>query len=200
MWTTLQYPPDFRYAESKWLLAQLAAARIAGLARSHRRVVQAGGCVGFWPLALASGFETVVTCEPEPMNLRALRANTAAVPTIHVEPVALGATIGSVGLTRPTPGAGLWRVSGAGPIPQRPLDTLLEAGPVDAIVLDVEGAEVDVWRGAASLIAAHRPLLWFEDRDHSEPGRAWLAAHGYQPPQAAPGLGRDAYSQPQEWR
>jgi FkbM family methyltransferase len=188
----MQFPPDFTYPVEKQATALIAAAAIAGLAADRRVVVQAGGCAGLWPLALAGRFDQVYTCEPEPGNFACLKANVATVPTITAYPCAVGATTTQVGLTRPTAQAGLWRVDGAGEIPMVPLDALVSDVPVDALVLDVEGCEVQAWQGAEQVIAAHRPLLWFEYL-HDQPAiNAFLAAHDYMPPTF--GLGGDWYS------
>lgn len=188
-------PADFTFYAQKVATAAYAAASIAGLAPQHRRVVQAGGCIGLWPLALAGAFASVVTFEPAPTNFEALEQNIAAQPTIDAYPYALGSSAGAVGLMRPRPHAGLWRVEGDGTVPRVALDDVLME-PVDALVLDVEGAEIDVWDGAEDLIARHRPLLWFEYLEHQPAMDAWLAAHGYCAPRR--GCGGDWYSTPKE--
>ena len=186
------YPPDFTAPYAKLRRAHLAAHRIAALAPAHRAVVQAGGCVGLWPLALATYFRHVHTFEPAPTNAACLAANIAGVPSITAYPEALGAAQAAVGLTRRKATAGLWRVDGAGEIPMVTLDERCATAPIDALVLDVEGMELDVWRGAARLIARWRPLLWFEYLTAQPDLLAWLAAQGYTEPQ--PGMAGDCYS------
>ena len=188
----MTFPPDFTYAAQKSLVARMAAQCIAGLAAGRGAVVQAGGCSGLWPLALARHFEQVVTFEPEPTNFRYLKANVSALPNVSAFDYALGETRARVGLTRPKPKAGLWRVDGDGEIPMVTLDEFVGDLVVDAIVLDVEGLEVDALRGAERLIDTHRPLLWFEFLHNAPEIEAFLAAHGYTPP--ARGLGSDCYS------
>jgi len=185
------YPPDFTHPHQKWVTAQVAAIAIAERSAGHGVVVQAGGCAGLWPLALSLYFARVYTFEPEPANVAALQTNVADWPAITVTAAALGSVPGRVGLTRPKAQAGLWRVEGAGDIPQVRLDDVI-ADPVDALVLDVEGAEVDVWRGAERLITTSRPLLWFEYVQHTDAITDWLTAHGYTRP--VPGIGGDGYS------
>lgn len=187
----MTYPPDFTYPHEKLATAARAAQSIAGLASGHRGVVQAGGCSGMWPLALAPYFERVYTFEPEPMNVQCLRANVADARNISASACAVGDRRASVGLTRPKVQAGLWRVDGDGDIPMVRLDDVVDDA-VDAIVLDVEGFEVQALRGAERLIAEHRPLLWFEFLHHIEAIEAFLAAHGYMKPMH--GMGGDCYS------
>lgn len=188
----MRYPPGFTYPRDKWVTAQIAAARIAGLVSERRAVVQAGGCAGLWPIALANYFTHVYTFEPEPMNLQCLQANVATVPNISAYPYAVGETSGRVGLTRPKAGAGLWRVEGDGEIPMVRLDDVLGDVAIDALVLDVEGSELQAWRGAEQLITAHRPLLWFECLHHTPALGDFLATHGYARP--VRGIGGDGYS------
>lgn len=188
----MTFPPDFTYPEAKATTAAVAAHRIAALAPAHRAVVQAGGCSGLWPLALARSFDRVYTFEPHPGNYAYLAANIAGTPSITAFPYALGDHAGRVGLTRPKPKAGLWRVDGDGDIPLTALDAVVTDGPLDAIVLDVEGSEAPALRGAARLLTTHRPLLWFEGLHHTAAIAAVLAAHDYLPAQR--GLGSDWYS------
>ena len=188
----MTYPPDFTFPQQKLATAYVAAMKIAELVPERRAVAQAGGCAGLWPLALSNYFERVYTFEPVPINFRYLLANVATAPNVEAFEYALGETRKSVGMSRPKAKAGLWRVDGDGDIPMVPLDEVLGEAPVDAIVLDVEGSEVDVLRGAERLIATHRPLLWFEFMSNTEAIEAFLAEHGYAPP--VHGIGGDKYS------
>ena len=186
------FPPDFTYPAEKTAAASVAACVIA--ARSPRRgaVVQAGGCAGLWPLALADHFQQVFTFEPDPENFRCLRANVRSTPTISAYDYAVRDVRGYVGLTRPKPKAGLWQVEGDGDIKAIALDDVLLDIAVDAIVLDVEGSEPAALRGATRLIVMHRPLLWFEYLHHTDAIDTFLGAHGYVP--AHPAFGSDYYS------
>lgn len=186
------YPPDFTYPSEKYETAQLAAQCIAGLAGDHRVVVQAGGCVGLWPFALSKMFAHVYTFEPEPTNFHYLKTNVAACPNVSAARSALGDERRGVSLARTRAQAGLWRVDGDGEIPMIPLDDVMGAAPVDAIVLDVEGFEVPALRGAAQVIRAHRPLLWFEFLQHTDAIAGVLAGYGYTTPARA--IGGDCYS------
>ena len=188
----MTFPQDFTFPDQKVKTAGVAALSIAGLAVGHRVVVQAGGCIGLWPRALADYFAHVYTFEPSQENFACLVQNIAGLANVSASPSALGDTYGRVGLTRPKAQAGLWRVEGDGPIPRVALDDVLSDAAVDAIVLDVEGSEVAALRGAERLIAAHRPLLWFEYLHHQDAITDFLRTHGYTAP--VPGLGADFYS------
>jgi FkbM family methyltransferase len=188
----MRVPPEMRLPAVKAGIAAYAAETLRLLVPDRRVVVQAGGCVGIWPLALAQTFDRVYTAEPAPENFALLAENIADTPSITAWPVALGAETRGVGLARPKPMPGLWRVAGDGPIPMVRLDAILPDGPVDAIVLDVEGSELAAWQGAEALLARWQPLLWFEAREHTAALEAFLAAHGYGRPQR--GIGWDWFS------
>jgi FkbM family methyltransferase len=180
------------FPKEKTVTAHVAAKAIADLAPARRTVVQAGGCSGLWPLALAHYFEKVYTFEPEPVNFKCLQVNVSDARNISAFGYALGETRKSVGMTRPKAGAGLWRVDGDGDVDMVPLDGFLGDVLVDAIVLDVEGHEVQAMKGAERLIAAHRPLLWFEYTNNTEAIEEFVMARGYTLP--VRGIGGDCYS------
>lgn len=188
----MTFPPDFTHREEKTELASVVAMVIAQLAPARRVVVQAGGCSGLWPLALAKFFDRVVTFEPHPDNFECLRANIATTPTIAAFNAALGARETQIGLKRNKAQAGLWRVDGDGDIPMMRLDDVMGDVPVDALVLDVEGSELAAMEGAERLIARHRPLIWFECVEHVEAIHDFLDRHGYVPPRD--GIYLDRYS------
>lgn len=188
----MTYPPDFTNVAHKVTTAEQAALCIAGLAADRRAVVQAGGCSGLWPLALSTHFEHVYTFEPEPVNFQYLQANIEVARNISACQAALGDAHRRVRLSRPKAQAGLWRVDGDGDIPMMPLDGVIGDEPIDAIVLDVEGSEVQALRGAARVIDTHRPLLWFEFLHNTVEIEAFLVEHGYARPVRA--LDGDQYS------
>jgi len=187
------FPPDFTYHEQKIATSIMAAKVIAALAPERRVVVQAGGCAGLWPLALANHFRKVITFEPAPGNFVYLRENTKDVANILAHNHGLGAEKKRVGMTRPKPKAGLWRVDGEGDTLIVPMDYEFDfITNLDALVLDVEGSEVDVLKGAEQTIAANLPLLWFEYLHHTSEIDAYLSDLGYVKPMS--GFGNDYYS------
>ena len=179
----LRLPPDFTFAPHKIATAKIAAGIIATLSGMERRrnVVQAGGCSGMWPLALSKHFGHVYTFEAEPTNFKCLHANIEGVENISAFDCALSDTRQLVGLSRPKPRAGLWRVDGPGEILAVTLDDFLGDIEVDALGLDVEGSELSVLRGAERMITKHRPLLWLEMTTNVPAVDAWLVEHGYSP-------------------
>lgn len=186
------YPPDFTNVAYKEAAARHAARMIADLVPERRAVVQAGGCAGLWPLALATHFAQVYTFEPDPANFQCLSVNVASVPHIAARQAALGECERSVGLTRPKAQAGLWRVDGDGAIPMVRLDDVLGEAPIDALVLDVEGSEAQALHGAAHILVRHRPVVWVEYLQHLEAIQDALAIYGYTRP--VRGFAEDYYS------
>lgn len=65
--------------------------------------------------------------------------------------------------------------------PCQRLDALYTGARLDFIKMDVEGMEYDVLRGAETVIATHRPILYFENNrvEHSPPMLLWLMQRGY---------------------
>ena len=143
---------------------------IAGQCKRRRVVVQAGANWGAWPAKLAGLFETVYCFEPEPRNFILTCLNTAEHPNVVRFQAALGDAHGCVGIAT-TPGkSGTAHVDGAGPVPVLRIDDLgLEA--CDAILLDVEGYEIQALRGAYETIARCRPVLLVEDK-------GWASRYG----------------------
>lgn len=145
--------------------------------------MQAGGCCGLWPLALSTHFKVVHTFEPVPSNFQYLEQNITFTETRNIvtHPYALGDRIQLVGMSRPKPQAGLWKVDSGSDIVMTTLDAMLN-GPIDAIVLDVEGHEANVLRGAERLITTYHPLLWFEFLYDQDTIVDLITAYGYTPP------------------
>ena len=137
------------------------------LARQHHVVVQAGGHAGFWPLYLARSFENVYTFEPDHILFRCLERNTFRYPVenrrIKKYNMALGAEMRDTKMRRHR-SVGSWRVddvAGTDVIRMVTIDHLaLEA--CDALVLDVEGYELDVLKGAVKTLARFKPVVHLE--------------------------------------
>lgn len=122
-------------------------------APSPFRFVDAGANAGLYTLALRSaGPIRALAIEPDPENLRRLRANLAAsgaAEDVTVAPVALGAAEGAARLGAASGNRGEIALTGApgGEIRVRPLLALLEEAGfdrVDALKIDIEGAEAEV--------------------------------------------------------
>lgn len=133
----------------------------------HGLCIQAGGHVGLWPLNLAESFDRVLTFEPDPALFECLKRNTAKATNIVAKSSALGAAPGAANL-RTDKKAGSWAIDPAGTVPvaMTTIDAELEAlgwPRCDAIVLDIEGHEVEALKGAAETLRRFSPVLHVEE-------------------------------------
>ena len=135
-----------------------------------------GGCWGetaLW-MAHAVGPSGRVHCfEPAPMNLQLLEANLARNPEaaarVTVHPAPLAASAGQEIWVDDVLGAGVTTHDAAegGTLPTTPvvtdaIDAMVARGDldrIDFIKMDVEGAELEVLKGAASTLRTQRPRL-----------------------------------------
>lgn len=145
----------------------------------------------------------VIALEPSPRELRRLEHNLALnrLGNVAVLPLAASDRAGKARLHvaeeahpgQSTLGAFAYEIGEAGAtvVELLPLDRVGERCPVerlDAVKIDVEGAEVAVLRGARRILAQHRPLLLVELLDAALAGQgasreqlfAELAALGYE--------------------
>jgi FkbM family methyltransferase len=108
-------------------------------------------------------FSKIIAIEPDPKNAAIMRAKLPdwrrEMPgTVTIEEVAVGASPGftefdGTGTVRSRVGEGGQRVE------VRTLDQLLDGERPTFVKMDVEGAEADVLRGGAQVIARHAPVL-----------------------------------------
>ncbi|MEO8659272.1 MAG: FkbM family methyltransferase [Bryobacteraceae bacterium] len=127
-----------------------------------------GANVGFYTLLFAElvgSTGRVFAFEPLDRNVDRLRQHVKinGYSNVQIFPSALGNFVGEVAFD-PGPGASMGHVAAAGSInvPCTTPDTLIaacEAEPPDVIKIDVEGAEVDVLRGARQLLKS-RPAIF----------------------------------------
>lgn len=136
--------------------------------KNKRTCIQAGACLGIWPLRLAQLFNRVVSFEPEPTNFYCATVNTAHVDNIELHEASLGSdpsvTVGmrlDVG-EKGNPGA-YHVVAGRGDIPTVIIDDL-GLDDVDLIYLDIEGYEATALMGAAETIKRCQPVIGVEDK------------------------------------
>lgn len=143
-------------------------------ARGRKVCVQAGCWVGVWPMLFGAFFEQVYTFDVMRACVNAARANCAHLPHVKIHQCGLGECETTAKVRRhPTPGS--WRVDPEGDELVRvvPIDSL-RLDHCDAIVLDIEGYEVEALKGAASTIAKFRPVIHVEELPRSKAG---IVAH-----------------------
>ena len=139
-------------------------------------VADIGANVGLYTHLLARcagehGF--VYAFEPDPDLFASLEANcrTNGVVNARLHNVALGAQDDTLTLRRARFNSGDNRLSrressparGEVSVPVRPLDELLEGRPLDFIKIDVQGWELEVFKGMRGQLTGSRPLrIYFE--------------------------------------
>lgn len=168
-----------------------AVGRVFELTARRGLIVQAGGNVGVYPVALAGAFARVLTFEPDETNFNCLVRNLQAHDAdrrVTAMFAALGEDQGvcSVEPVRERNCGAHRAVFGEGSIPVWALDRLPLMQSVDVIWLDIEGAELLALKGARAVIERDGPLILAEDkglsRAYGDPPGAlaeWLGAMGY---------------------
>ncbi len=149
----------------------------ARLCRERRICVQAGAHAGFWPRRLALHFRTVYAFECEPTLFECAKRNLHRwrVKNVILSNCGLGASAGQA-MMRPHRSAGSWSIDpieGTVPVTLVTIDGL-GLKSCDAIVLDVEGWEVEALVGASETIAQFRPVIHVEELPENA---ARIAAH-----------------------
>lgn len=140
------------------------------------RLLDLGANVGLYALLAARGGVPALAFEPEPANLRRLRANVrdnGLAELIRVEPVALGASAGTLALHRAlSDNRGMATAHAHGPIgydtvrvPRATLDSfgLLDGdkGEVPTLIkCDIEGGEAAMLAGAVRFLENAAEVLW----------------------------------------
>jgi FkbM family methyltransferase len=167
-----------------WLKRRSKDARLCFPFCAHGgTVVQAGGHVGVWPTILAEHFRVVLTFECDPVLYAALARNVESEKRIVSSQYALGREPGMALMQRKgSPGSSLI-VSGADAkdtafeVNMLTIDEL-ELKRCDALILDVEGYELEALAGAEKTIERFHPFLHLEE-SFREQQDAWMEAHGY---------------------
>lgn len=148
--------------------------------RGHRCVVQAGGHAGYWPIRLAESFGLVMTFECEPALYECLVRNVRAKGLVNVtmSKEALGPQPGRALMT-PAKSAGSWAITSEGTVAvdQITIDSL-NLSACDAIILDVEGYELEVLHGARTTIERFSPVLHLE-ASHPKWQDEFMRQHDY---------------------
>jgi FkbM family methyltransferase len=183
--------------EGRYEGAELACAfeflRKTGLIRGD--AVDVGANIGNHALYFAGYFANVVALEPNPRLFELLAINARLSKNIH--PLNIGASDVSkeMSLSYDSANWGGGKLSKDRPDASRAfnvpvkvqrLDDLVELAehPVGLLKIDVEGHELRVLQGAATLIARSRPVVLFEQHPHEAANGSsrvadWLRANGY---------------------
>ena len=174
-----QPPIRFFYERTRGLLERELSV-VASAIRRGDHVADVGANHGLYTHALAKRGALVEAFEPQPECVAVLRAYASRrrLRNVQVHPVALSATqgIGTLHVPRDSassPSASL-RASldtdAAMEVILEPLDAF-EFPDLTFVKIDVEGAELDVLRGATETLERCRPLLFveIEQRHHREP-------------------------------
>lgn len=132
----------------------------AGIAWTKKRgiAIQAGGHIGIFPNYLSDHFKEVFTFEPDPSLFACLLKN--ARPGVLAWPNALASFVGRGSFRPGVGGRGALHESGELVVKILTIDSLDTR--VNFIHLDVEGAEVEVLRGAHETICRDSPTLQLE--------------------------------------
>ena len=136
-----------------------------------RVFVDVGANAGTWTQWLAPRFTRGHAVEPDPDALASLCANAPA--NVEIHPVGAWHSAATLRFSRfaasvhtsayfVQEGINTGPRSGSLELPCLPIDALDIEGPVDFLKCDTEGAEVEVLRGAARLIARDRPWMLVE--------------------------------------
>lgn len=172
------------------------------IVRPRDTVIDVGANVGFWLMGVArrAGAEAAIHAfEPFPANCVRLQEHLELnrLAWVRCHPAAVGATLGASGFIGPgdaNRGLGSLTPSGAASglnVPVTTLDAFCREGSlprVDLLKVDVEGAELLVFRGAQGLLASREaPIIMFEVGDTlaarfgatSAEVKSFLEASGY---------------------
>jgi FkbM family methyltransferase len=130
--------------------------------KQYRRVIQAGGQIGIWPMALAGKFRHVWTFEPDLNNYAALVQNTGNVANIVRTRMALGDKDGMGSMDHIDPeNIGAHQVKEGEDFKIGTVDSYM-FDDVDLIQLDIEGFEHQAILGAADTIDKCSPVIVLE--------------------------------------
>lgn len=157
---------------------------------NKRTAVQAGGCVGLYPIRIAQQFQLVHTFEPNTESYECLMLNLKGIGNIIPHKSALGdhageatmrivSSIGSHQIeTEENKNNKHFDVLGTENVEVCTIDSL-SLDDCDLIWLDVEGYEIQVLEGAKETIERCRPVIIVEKAGRGPSSLPWLKDHGY---------------------
>lgn len=168
------WPDDIRDKDIIWALKHTGAA-LSTLQYSDSRetIIQAGGCIGLYPIKQAQYFNHVITLEPCPKNVECIQRNISRsqLRNITLIPAALGSHVGFTHLSTgkySTKQTNLEKTPGSTVVPMTTIDAITEAlgfMNISAIQLDLEGSEYSALLGAKNTIEKYHPTIQLERSD-----------------------------------
>ena len=189
-------PPGVRLhwiALRNWMRGEAEIRVVRELCDMRRTSVDVGACLGSYAYFMRPHSRSVVAIEPYPVAAAWLRrafgdkiqvlqvaasdASARIVLRVPLDSAMLGmATVESANLLRQIPVEPIT-------VAAEPLDAL-PIGPVGLIKIDVEGHEMAVLRGAATIIERDHPAFIIEAEERHKPGAVqdvigWLGNYGY---------------------
>lgn len=135
---------------------------ISRYCKQFRSVIQAGGNIGIWPVALSKKFNYVYTAEPDEANFAALEINTKNYQNILIRNVAFGKELGFGAIDHIDPdNIGAHQVKEGNEFQVIQIDDL-GVEDCDLLQLDVEGFEHFAVIGALETIKKSWPVICLE--------------------------------------
>lgn len=197
-------PVDIKDTEVPHQLRNIHLADAIKECDTHDIVIQAGGCIGVWPLELCKFFNKVITFEPDPTLFKCLHKNLKSwLPTtdniIHYlfgyvaipQQRGLSDKWSKGDMSFRGMSNGRFETYTEGSIRLDTIDyffppSVMLAKKISFIQLDIEGMELKALKGGIGVIRAHRPLLQLEMNGLSECHGSsdveleeWLHREGY---------------------
>lgn len=129
--------------------------------KKHDVCIQAGGFIGVWPKYLSKHFERVLTFEVVPELYECMVRNTEDCKNVELFPMALGHVNELEKLFIRSGGRSLVGREGNTFVKQLAVDSL-DLPACDAMFIDVEGWETQVFRGARKTIERFSPVIQAE--------------------------------------
>jgi FkbM family methyltransferase len=184
-----EWPPGDQHAEAHITAGLPFLLDAIKYCKQTRHAIQAGGCVGLYPLALAEHFGRVDTFEPSTVNLPYLKRNVAGVSNIYLHEGALTDDVTRHWCMRHVE----VNCGGSHLVPFVHELVPMYRGDdyqwhdIDFVQLDVEGHELPILMGLEGTLLACRPVVQIEEYGWGAPrygyqqesARQWLEARGW---------------------
>ena len=144
--------------------SRISIPKVCTYVKDFNCVIQAGGNVGVYPIALATYFDRVLSFEPDYANYECLERNVGLNPKIQIERAALGADIGTCRIEIVEENnCGAHKIVQGGDTPVLTIDDL-GLSHCDLIWLDIEGHEAKAIDGARATIEKFSPIIVLEEK------------------------------------